>query len=178
MFSVVGPSFDGTIPIVIKGFEQVFSTAGQDPRFSLANAAAQVQISAGHTTILHNVTSSNGSQDNSSLNFNDHLDVTANLAFFIFLSLNAEAISTASNGFSGGSLLAGGIVDPFIFVDPSFANAGLYSIGVSSGIGNIETPNPSPVPLPAIGAGIPGLIFATGGMLAWWRRKRCAEAAA
>ena len=42
----------------------------------------------------------------------------------------------------------------------------------------VEYQPPNTVPGPIVGAGLPGILFAGGGLLAWWRRKRKAAAVA
>jgi hypothetical protein len=51
-------------------------------------------------------------------------------------------------------------------LDAAFADQGSFLIC------NTCPPLPSPVPGPIVGAGLPGLLLASGGLLAWWRRRQ------
>jgi hypothetical protein len=57
----------------------------------------------------------------------------------------------------------GAWLDPTFSVDPKLGH-----LIFSDGVGN----DPAAVPGPIAGAGLPGLIFAGGGLLGWWRRRR------
>jgi hypothetical protein len=63
--------------------------------------------------------------------------------------------------------------------DPNYQNFTTpHFIGNGSAAIALRLESASAVPGPIAGAGLPGLIFASGGLLAWWRRKRNAAAVA
>jgi len=168
-FAVTGGSVGDSVPVLVQSRLSTGVSESMDPNNSnIASASINLfGISGVGGAIINNGpadSACSASPDNTDVGdcfggFDDELalTLTSGSAERVFLQIIVSASST-----SGGSASAS--IDPFIFVDPSFANAGDYTITVSDGVANV-----SPVPEPSAWA---LSLAAVGGLGAVRSRRR------
>jgi len=138
-FQVTGGNPGDLVPILIR---TSLSTTGTDTSFSSASAALTIHTGAAGTSTLAAVCN-NGSCGTTEHSFSGTLSSRArsgDTGDFLFLQISAATIANALTSES-----ARASADAFIFVDPSFPGASLYSIAVSPGVANVAPPSDRPV---------------------------------
>jgi len=156
-FEVIGGSPDDLVPILIA---TNLSTLGSDSSHGIGFAELSVHTGAAGDSFV--AVCSDGTCGTTASSFSGTLqtrvrsgDASNELTLQVRASTGDSLLATSASASA----------DPFIFIDPSFPGAALYSIEVSPGIGNAEitvTPEPDTM----------SLLLGAGALLAVARRRR------
>jgi hypothetical protein len=108
-----------------------------------------------------------------SVNFNGQAQPFELESQFTGIGGNIVSIVESSSGFQAGVSEVFG--HSFTATSVDFAS---FYFGFQPGTNTTQTETltfgPALVPAPIVGAGLPGLIAACGGLLGWWRRRKMA----
>lgn len=148
-FEIVGGTVGANVPVLIT---TNLLTSGTYPEYG----GASIGVFTGGGAGLAGEIVCTYSTDCSATQFSGNLSLTAvaGSEYRIHLSAVAEGLGVSAS------------VDPYIFVDPTFADASAYSVEVSAGVGNSPASVPTPGTLPLFGSAL-GLFC----LVSRWRKR-------